>query len=283
MNKIVGVSLGVLVVLITLTLFLSNLSNKKNNSQQVAVTPIPTSVIDSSSSPKSQNLDDTVKNKNQGLLPNQQKELDAFKQKLPYSSPDFDVAYNGKLDTFIVSIKTTNGGEALKDFLAQNSVLDVYLGGSNVFAVGEGTTDNIASRLQEDLFNGREIEEKTNGLESTPPGGKTEQQKDIALLTTMTDNLLNMGKPTPAGESPAGKGNVNYPSTLGGSNQLGYYQMPNPPAGEYVFSSGTCPAQRWGKKRTCWCYLHCLTSMDEKISRFETPSRRPQCFGSQFP
>src|SRR3990167_2295376 len=139
MNKIVGVSLGVLVVLITLTLFLSNLSNKKNNSQQVAVTPIPTSVIDSSSSPK---------NKNQGLLPNQQKELDAFKQKLPYSSPDFDVAYNGKLDTFIVSIKTTNGGEALKDFLAQNSVLDVYLGGSNVFAFGEGTTDNIASRLQ---------------------------------------------------------------------------------------------------------------------------------------
>lgn len=252
-NKVLIGAAGILIVLVAFSLLLSSFLSKKPNESTSSPTPIPTTILNSRGGNPVSSLNDAVREKNKGLLPQQQARLEELKKKLPQSSADFEMDYDSGTDTFFIQLKIDGSEDKLKEYLAQNGLLGVYLGGSNKILVSKDPIPQAILKLRDDLVADLNHGKGSDDDEPTGKTKNTQQEKDAATLDDLSDILFNFEVPTlPPPEPPTGKGtiigNVMLPPNLGGANNLGYYQMPLPTADEYVFSSGTCPAQRWGQK-----------------------------------
>jgi hypothetical protein len=71
--------------------------------------------------------------------------LKKLQSKLPSQTDDFEMRYSPELNRFFVSIKTPAGYEKLKDFLAENGLLDVYEQGHGAIIFGEEPVDTLIS------------------------------------------------------------------------------------------------------------------------------------------
>lgn len=258
MNKIIVGAGAVLVLIIALTLFVTNIFNNTASTAKNQPSPAPTVVINrrgvNPTRSDQKTFNEILQDKNSGVLPQQQARFEELKGKLPFTSPEFDMQYDSETDTFFVQLKTDGAEDKLKEFLSQNGLLDVYLKGSNKILATKDPISQAITQLKNDinadLNHGSDSTSTKNNSESL--GGKQPLRKDeqqfVDTMKTLTDFKMSENPPAGKNSGAPETGRATSPPNLGGPNTLGYYQMPEPTADEYVFSPGTCPAQRWGQK-----------------------------------
>ncbi len=275
-NKFILIAAAVLVFLIAVTIFLTQMLGRiKEDQKQI---PSPTGSFEQrttsgtdkqflnqtrslTTEEKRKKLKELAEETDNALTAQQLENINKFKEKLPYSSEDFDIKYSTELNQLFISLKTPQGYDKLKDYLRENNLLDLYEGGSEIIVVSQNPViDQAIEDSKNDIVDDLEhpgsdyIEQEKSEFLKEGEKGKTPQDKEVERITNIFDALFSfdIGGLTPGptqapdtGPLPSYEGLL-YPPNLGSPNSLGYYKMPVAPKGEYTLYH--CSARGYGKK-----------------------------------
>ncbi|OGK59502.1 hypothetical protein A3H84_02965 [Candidatus Roizmanbacteria bacterium RIFCSPLOWO2_02_FULL_40_13] len=193
MNKLIIGAVAVLVVLVAFTLFITSFTKRNENPSTASVTPIPTQGFDPGSKKISQDFNP---NRTNGLSDDEQETLAAFQEIGDIETEDFAIACSVFLNQCFIQEKTSNATEALNKFMEENNLTGIRSKVPGLFV--------LTDQAPRDAIFAAENEVKDDDTSTVPaPTGKTDQDKNIYLMTTMTNNINNMGK---SQRSPSGKG-----------------------------------------------------------------------------
>ncbi|OGK60392.1 hypothetical protein A3G67_00770 [Candidatus Roizmanbacteria bacterium RIFCSPLOWO2_12_FULL_40_12] len=196
MNKVIVGALVFLILLIFISvLFTSFLGGRNQQGQGVSVTPIPTQQFESSGQKDFSASQQVVEKINKTFSSDELEQVDAFNKKLPFSSDSLDIGYSDALGQYFIQKKNPDADQELEEFLSENNMLDLKNDFDYLFVT---TNTSVAAAIlkAENDFIKSELDQSEESTESAAPKGKTDQEKNILLLTELTVALQNIGKKT---------------------------------------------------------------------------------------
>lgn len=140
---VIGVLLGVLMLLVTLSLLFRSAGSTKVDESKI--TPIPRLDDDSTTSPQEmQNAQERssrfIKNTNT-LSRDQQNKLQNLSRKMPVTNPDFDMDYSSFLNEFFIEKKTAEAQKELDEYLKDNDAASLVAARSDLFTISDQSTE----------------------------------------------------------------------------------------------------------------------------------------------
>ncbi len=153
-SRLIIAGIVILVLLVFFTLLLGNVFKKKEVTT-TSLTPIPTQSFEAGGGgniPVSTPTQDQLKI----LSPDQSDALLSFKNKLPYSSPDFDIGYSPTLGVFFVQKKTPQADDKLQQYLKDNNMLDIFGEFPNLFTTTDQPVDQAIQQAEQGVSNTRD-------------------------------------------------------------------------------------------------------------------------------
>jgi hypothetical protein len=229
----------------------------EKNTDGVKITPIPRTqtegTITLSAQEKRQRLDEIAKKNTDRLSQSARDRLNQFKSKIPVNNDDFEMRFSSDLNSVIISKKSSNADQKMKDFLRDNGVLDLYEGGEPIFIVDNKPADEIINKANQDLLDDLDHGSDEQDADTQAPQAESpsadEQAKEVQLLSDLLKTMLtfDLGAGGAGGTTPPPtSGSIIYPPNLAEPISSGYYLLPQAPNSEYHIYS--CPARRYGKK-----------------------------------
>lgn len=204
------------------------------------------------------------------LNASQRERLERFKSSLPYRSVSFDVEFAPVLNKYVIYMKNSGTTAEINTYLTNQSVSDIYVGGSAVFVLSKKPVDETVADIIEALAEDSDHDDARSGNvqgavhaqdpapNTNPAIGDAPTEEDFTNMMDifkMATTLMGGGPVDDGGGAPVpggggGPGGVaNDPEFIkraGAPNEMGYYNMPAAVNGEYEFDKPQCPGYHYG-------------------------------------
>ena len=200
-NRLIIIALVILVLLIFFSFILGSLFKKKEITPQISLTPFPTQSVQKGSTPtltkqEKNRLEQQVQSL-KVLTSDQSDKLLSFKDKLPYSSSDFDIGYSAALGEFFIQKKTPQADDKLQQYLKDNNMFDLFGQFPDLFVITTQPVDQAIQQQEQNFSQTQQQNQKQNQQISPQPTSEKssalqEQQKDIKVLTDLFQAFQNL-------------------------------------------------------------------------------------------
>ncbi len=199
-NKLIALAVGALVILIFLTLLLQSFFRKKE--EALKKIPLPTGSYepvgtDSRRSPtlrpeEEEKLEEQAKALKY-FSPQQEEIINKFKEKLPYTSDDFDMGYSDYLGKFYMRKKTPQANEKIDQFLKDNGLFEISQEFEDLFVTTDKPVDQAINQDEEKIFEQKEEEREKieQQYQQEQKEKESKPDKEVERITNIFDALFS--------------------------------------------------------------------------------------------